>query len=91
MSKTISIRKGYDIKMKGKAAETTVDLQTHSVFAVKPTDFKDLTPKLALKAGAQVKAGDALFFDKDRPSIQFTSPVSGQVTEERRGAKRRIL
>lgn len=91
MSKTISIRKGYDIKMKGKAAETTVDLQTPSVFAVKPTDFKDLTPKLALKAGAEVKAGEALFFDKDRPSIQFTSPVSGEVTEVRRGAKRRIL
>lgn len=91
MSKTISIRKGYDIKMIGKAAETTVDLKTPSVFALKPTDFKDLTPKLALKAGAEVKAGDALFYDKDRPSIQFTSPVSGEVTEVRRGAKRKIL
>ena len=91
MSKTISIRKGYDIKMKGEASETTADFQTPSVFAVKPTDFKDLTPKLALKAGAEVKAGEALFFDKDRPSIQFTSPVSGEVTEVRRGAKRKIL
>jgi Na+-transporting NADH:ubiquinone oxidoreductase subunit A len=91
MSKTISIRKGYDIKMKGIAAESVAELETPSVFAVKPTDFKDLTPKLALKAGAEVKAGEPLFFDKDRPSIQYTSPVSGEVSEVRRGAKRKIL
>lgn len=91
MSKTIRIRKGYDIKLKGKAERTTVDLASPSTFALKPTDFKDLTPKLVLKAGNEVKAGEAIFVDKDNPTVKFCSPVSGEITEVRRGAKRKIL
>jgi len=91
MSKTISIRKGYDIRLNGAAELSTVNLETPKVFALKPTDFKDLVPKLAVKVGNEVKAGDPLFYDKERPSVQFTSPVSGEVTEIKRGAKRKIL
>ncbi len=91
MSKTISIRKGYDIKMKGTAELSTVDLEAPNVFALKPINFKDLVPKLTVKVGNEVKAGEPLFFDKECPSVQFTSPVSGEVTEVKRGAKRKIL
>ena len=91
MSKTISIRKGYDVKLKGAAELSAVNLETPSVFALKPTDFKDLIPKLSVKVGNEVKAGEPLFYDKERPSVQFASPVSGEVTEVRRGAKRKIL
>lgn len=91
MSKTITIRKGYDIKLKGKAENIIVDLPNPSTFALKPTDFKDLTPKMVLKVGNEVKAGEPIFVDKDNPVIQFCSPVSGEITEVRRGAKRKIL
>ena len=77
--------------MKGAADQISADLDMSDVVALKPTDFKDLLPKLALKAGQEVKAGEPVFFDKDRPEIKFCSPVSGEIAEIRRGAKRKIL
>ena len=62
-----------------------------TTYAVSPLDFPGITPKLAVKAGVQVKAGDTLFFDKDRPEVKICSPVSGEVAEVKRGAKRKIL
>ncbi|MDO8927928.1 MAG: Na(+)-translocating NADH-quinone reductase subunit A, partial [Bacteroidota bacterium] len=59
--------------------------------ALKPTDFPGLTPKLIVKADMQVKAGDALFFDKYHPEILFSSPVSGTVKAINRGERRKIL
>jgi Na+-transporting NADH:ubiquinone oxidoreductase subunit A len=61
------------------------------VVAVQPTDFPGLTPKLAVKEGSKVQAGEALFYDKTHTSVMFASPVSGTVKEVVRGAKRRIL
>jgi Na+-transporting NADH:ubiquinone oxidoreductase subunit A len=58
---------------------------------VKPTDFKGLTPKLLLKEGAEVKAGTPLFFSKDHPDVKIVSPVSGEIAEIVRGAKRKII
>ena len=58
---------------------------------MQPTDFPGLTPKLVVKEGAQVQAGEALFHDKTYTSVMFASPVSGTVKEVVRGAKRRIL
>jgi Na+-transporting NADH:ubiquinone oxidoreductase subunit A len=58
---------------------------------VKPTDFPGLTPKMLVKEGDAVKAGAALFADKNRPEILFASPVSGTVEAVVRGEKRRIL
>jgi Na+-transporting NADH:ubiquinone oxidoreductase subunit A len=38
-----------------------------------------------------VKAGSCIFFDKYNEKVRFSSPVSGEVTDIIRGAKRRIL
>lgn len=91
MSKAISIKRGLDIKLKGSAEKIIGNVPRSDVFAVKPTDFIGLTPKLAVKQGDEVLAGDALFFDKSRPDIVIPSPVSGEVVEIKRGAKRKIL
>ena len=48
-------------------------------------------PKMAVKVGAKVKAGSAIFYNKDNDEMKFTSPISGEVTEINRGEKRRIL
>jgi len=90
MSKTIKIKKGYDLKLVGKASPEVGRTYTASTYALKPSDFKSITPKLLLREGAEVKAGEAIFCDKDRPEILFCSPVSGQITEVKRGEKRRI-
>lgn len=91
MSQSFKIRKGYDLKLVGAAAQTDMGAVSASTYAVSPLDFPGITPKLAVKAGAQVKAGDTLFFDKDRPEVKICSPVSGEVAEVKRGAKRKIL
>lgn len=91
MSNDIKIRKGLDIKLKGVAEKTISAAPRSKKFAIKPTDFHGVTPKMVLKEGASVKAGEPLFFSKYSDSIKFVSPVSGTLAEIRRGAKRRIL
>ncbi|TNE68615.1 MAG: Na(+)-translocating NADH-quinone reductase subunit A [Bacteroidetes bacterium] len=91
MGKTINIRRGFDIKLKGAADKTISELPTSDVVAVKPPDFTGVVPKLLVNPGDDVVAGQPLFFDKNRPNLRFPSPVSGEVAEVVRGAKRRIL
>lgn len=91
MGKSIRLKKGYDIKLTGEAQKEILDAPASEIFAVKPTDFRSVTPKLQVKVGDEVMVGDALFFDKQNEEIRFGSPVSGEVVEIVRGAKRRIL
>ncbi len=91
MSKAIKIKKGADIKLIGVADKTISAAERSTVFALKPDDFFGTIPKLSVKEGAEVKAGSPLFYDKARESVKFTSPVSGEVVEIKRGAKRKIL
>jgi Na+-transporting NADH:ubiquinone oxidoreductase subunit A len=91
MSKNVKIRRGADIKLQGAAERIKAEAPFPSSFAIKPTDFHGLTPKMVVKEGAEVKAGSVLFYDKYNEHVKFTSPVSGEVAEIVRGAKRRIL
>lgn len=91
MSKVIKIKKGLDIKLSGEAEKKVTQLAASEYYAVRPTDFPGLTPKIAAKPGTEVKAGTPLFFDKYNPEIVFTSPVSGKVFAINRGERRRIL
>jgi Na+-transporting NADH:ubiquinone oxidoreductase subunit A len=91
MSKTVALRKGYDIKLIGKAGYTLTSVPVSDLIAVKPTDFKSVVPKLLVEVGDEVLAGQPLFFDKNNPAIKVPSPVSGEVVEVVRGAKRRIM
>ncbi|SNR17364.1 Na(+)-translocating NADH-quinone reductase subunit A [Tenacibaculum jejuense] len=91
MSKDIRIKKGLDIKLVGEAKQVTTELPLGSVFAVKPDDFHGVIPKILAKEGTEVKAGEALFYDKSDERILFPSPVSGKVTEIVRGARRKVL
>lgn len=91
MGKSIRLKKGYDIKLLGEASKEISEIPAAEVFAVKPTDYLSITPKLVVKVGDEVLAGSSLFFDKKRPDINFPSPVSGEVVEIVRGAKRKVL
>jgi len=91
MSEYIKIKRGLNLKLIGEAAKTVLDLPVAEIFAIKPKDFVGLTPKLLVKAGANVEAGTPLFYDKNNKKIQFCSPVSGEVIEILRGQKRVIL
>ncbi len=91
MSKDIRIKKGVSIKLKGTADRVYANIPTSDHYVVKPSDFMGLTPKLTVKVGDKVLAGSSLFFDKENPSVLISSPVSGEIKEIRRGAKRKIL
>ena len=91
MSKVIKLKRGLDIRLVGEAEKTVVQMPVGSTYAVVPDSFPGITPKLLVSEGARVKAGTPLFFDKARPQILFTAPVSGTVSAIRRGEKRRML
>ena len=91
MSKVIKIRKGLDINLKGKAEKIFIKAEPSELYGVKPIDFHGLVPKLDVVVGQEVKAGTALFHDKNKPDILFTSPVNGKVKVISRGERRRIL
>lgn len=91
MSRTYTIRKGLNIRLTGEAAQVLETPAMTDVFAIKPSDFHGVVPKLLIKEGAEVKAGTPLFYDKSNERIRFASPVSGEVAEVVRGDKRRIL
>ncbi len=91
MSVQVKLRKGANIKLKGVANRVKVDANASDVVALKPSDFHGVIPKLILREGAKVKAGTPIFFDKENVDIKFSSPVSGEIIEIVRGARRVIL
>lgn len=91
MSKDIRIKKGLNINLVGEAEKTTSKAVSSNVYAIKLDDFHGITPKMLVKQGGEVKAGEALFYNKNVESMLFVSPVSGELIEIERGARRRIL
>lgn len=91
MSKDIRIKKGLNINLVGTAEQTTSKAVLSNVYAIQLSDFHGITPKLMVKQGAEVKAGEPLFYNKNMESMLFVSPVSGELIEIERGDRRRIL
>lgn len=91
VSKNIILKKGLNIKLEGKADKVYAATKPPKSYAIKPTDFHNLTPKLAVKETESVLAGDCIFFDKYNESIKICSPVSGSIKAIVRGEKRKIL
>ena len=91
MSKSVRIRRGLNINLLGDADKVYASVKNHDIYALKPTDFHGLTPKLTVKVGDNVLAGSVVFYDKYNEKIKFCSPVSGTIQDIVRGEKRRIL
>jgi len=91
MANVIKLRKGLDIHLQGTAEETKLNLKSNGRFALVPDDFEGVVPKVVVREGDIVKAGDALFVNKLYPEVRFASPVSGKVTAVVRGERRKVL
>ena len=91
MANVIKLRKGLDINLQGKAEEKLIQLKSKGQYALAPDDFEGVTPKVLVKEGDHVKAGDALFINKQYPEVKFASPVSGTVSAVVRGERRKVL
>ena len=91
MTKVIKLRRGLDIRLTGVAKKEKIAISVGSVFALQPDDFQGVKPKVVVKEGDKVKAGDALFINKAYPEVKFASPVSGTVKLIERGERRKVL
>ena len=91
MANVIRLRKGLDIHLQGIAEETKLKLKSKGQYALVPDDFEGVVPKVVVREGDIVKAGDALFVNKAYPEVRFASPVSGKVIAVERGERRKVL
>jgi len=92
MSKTIELKKGFDLNLAGKPEQKIIELEQPETFAIKPPDFPHISrPKLLVREGDNVKAGTPILYEKTMEDVMYCSPVSGEIVEIKRGAKRRLL
>ena len=92
MTNVVKIRKGLDIHLKGKAStEKQVEVISSGEYALVPSSFVGLKPKVVVKEGDHVLAGDPLFVDKLSQEVRCASPVSGTVEQILRGERRKVL
>lgn len=92
MANVIKLRKGLDINLKGKASkDVALQVSETDEYALVPEAFVGVTPKVVVREGDHVNAGDALFVNKACPEVKFASPVSGVVTAIERGDRRKVL
>ena len=91
MANVIKLRKGLDINLRGRADKGTVEPVKNADCALVPESFGGVVPKVVVREGDSVRAGDALFVDKKHPEVKFASPVSGTVEAIVRGDRRKVL
>ena len=89
--KYYKIKRGLNIKLKGKAEEVIDnEIIVSNKYIISPEVFYGFEQKLAVQVGDIVKRADVLLYDKNFPEIKLTSPVCGTIIEINRGEKRKI-
>ena len=91
MSKDIVVKKGLDLRLIGAPSLEIEEAKFSKDYSVYPADFHGVYPKLIVKENDSVKAGEALFYDKNSERVKFVSPVSGKIKEIVRGERRKVL
>ena len=91
MANVFKLRKGLNINLKGKAEKKKMTVCSSLDYGLVPDFFPGVTPKLIVKEGDHVLAGDSLFVNKACPQVGFASPVSGVVEAIVRGERRKVL
>lgn len=91
MADLVKIKRGLDIPLVGEATKNIQTAPNAEMYAIIPDDFHGVTPKILVKSGEEVKVGTPLMCDKNRPEVNFVSPVSGTVEAVNRGERRKVL
>lgn len=92
MSIGIKVKKGLDLRIAGGIPadhSTPVEIRSTTV-AITPDDFIGIIPKMEVKEGDAVSAGQPLYHNKTDESVKVVSPVSGVVKAIVRGERRKI-
>lgn len=92
MSNVKKITRGLDLCIAGGVAQGAVATEVKAgVVAICPDDFPGFIPKLVVREGDPVYAGQPLMHDKVFESVNIVSPISGVVKAVVRGERRKIL
>lgn len=92
MSIGIKVKKGLDLHLEGAVNDTgAITAKSTATVAIIPDDFAGLVPKMEVREGDAVLAGQPLFHDKIYESIKVVSPAAGTVKAVERGERRKIL
>lgn len=91
MANVIRIKKGLDIPLAGMVSDKELSLDTPESYGITPDNFHGLIPRLSVQVGDRVLAGSPVMYHRTTPELLLTSPVSGEVVNIVRGAKRKIL
>lgn len=83
-------RRGLDLDLPGAPVQAIDESNTVGQVALCGTDYPGLKPRLLVKAGDTVRAGQPLFFDKRDPAVMYTAPGSGVITAIHRGPRRQL-
>ena len=88
----VKLRRGFDVHLHGEAPKKVHSEVSVNRFALQAPNYLGLAPmpKLMVEVGQHVLAGEALFFDKNRPDVLFVAPVSGELIAINRGERRAI-
>ncbi len=91
MVKVIKLNRGLDINLAGKAETKKQTVPVAGNYALVPDWFVGVKPRVVVKEGDRVKAGEPLFVWKGNDAVGFASPVSGTVTLIERGERRKVM
>ena len=86
----IKIKKGLDIQLVGAPVQIIDDAPQVKHVALLTSEFNGLKAKLLVKPGDTVGLGQALFYNKQDPLVQFTAPGNGKIVEINVGARRAL-
>lgn len=91
MANVVKLKNGLSLSLVGAAAPKVEKTIVSDTVAIVPDNFHGIVPKVVVKPGDAVKAGTAVMYDKNRPEVQFVSPVSGEVVAVERGERRKVM
>ena len=89
-SMRVQIKKDLDIRLGAIPDTSIVDSKDTGTSTLLGRDFPGTRFEVVTETGTSIRAGEPVLRHKRQPDILFTSPVSGNVSAVRRGAKRAL-
>lgn len=92
MSIGIKVKKGLDLHLEGAVSDPRdITVKPVTTVTIVPDDFQGIVPKMDVREGDTVLAGQAIFHSKTHPELKIVSPAQGTVKAVVRGERRKIL
>jgi Na+-transporting NADH:ubiquinone oxidoreductase subunit A len=85
---THTIKKGFDLRLAGRAEPVLVDAPEPQRVALETAEFPGIKPKALVKDGDEVVTGQPVFLNKLDRDVVWCSPVTGKVVEVVYGERR---